>query len=412
MKSSLESYLKIMRLAGARRLLASSLPARLAYGMISLSIYFKVQRETNSIAVAGLAVGFNALTGALTAGPRGAIIDRYGLIWPLRLLVPGYALLVLILSTMDGKNSLLVLAFLLGLSAPPINLAVRPLWKLTLPQEQLRTGFALDTATLNAVGVIAPLIATSISLQLSPSLALQVCSSLMFIGGLLLLATPQVKTWRPEVADEKAPRLWRVKGIQLLALEGIAIGLGWGAFDIGVPAFGTLEKVPERVGIIFSIMSAFNVLGGLLAGTVSRKVSPLRAFRVNYFFWALVSLPLAFTDLNWSMAVVTAALALFGGTQQVFYWEITEAIRPKGASVQTIAWLWTIEGGAMALGTSFGGYLAELFSPRYCLALTTIALCIGCAIINLGKNSLKNADVILTEESEIAAFEDNVDQTR
>ena len=114
--------------------------------MIALAIYFKVQQETGSIAVAGLATGLNGLAGALTAGIRGAVIDRFGMIWPLRVLVPSYAALIVVLSLGTGRTELVVLATLLGLTAPPINLSVRPLWKITVPAEKIRTAFALDTA--------------------------------------------------------------------------------------------------------------------------------------------------------------------------------------------------------------------------------------------------------------------------
>lgn len=412
MRASLETYKEVIKAPGALRLLLASLPSRTAYGMISLSIYFKVQQETGSIAIAGLATGLNGLAGALTAGVRGAVIDRFGMIWPLRLLVPAYAALIVVLSMVSGRTELVVLSTLLGLTAPPINLSVRPLWKITVAQEKIRTAFALDTATMNSVGVFAPVIATTLSLSLDPAVALQVCATSMLIGGLFLLRTWQVRQWRPEKREEKAPPIWRVRGIQLLAVEGVVMGLGWGAFDIGLPAYGTLEGVPERVGIFFSIMAACNVLGGLVAGTISRKISPLRAFRANYLVWAIFSVPLAFTHMDWSIALVTASLAFFGGAQQVFYWEITEAVRPKGTAVQAIAWLWTIEGTAAAIGVAVGGYVAEEYSPQFCFAATTSALFIGYFIISRGRRHLRSADDIPSTEADIAAMEDNVDNTR
>lgn len=412
MRSGLANYRKVLQAPGAVRLLLSSLPSRMTYGMILLSIYFKVQQDTGSIAIAGLATGLNGLAGALTAGIRGAVIDKFGMIWPLRILAPAYAGMILLLSFANGKTELVVIATILGLTAPPINLSVRPLWKITVPPENLRTAFALDTATMNSVGVFAPVIATTISLSLDPAIALQVCATSMFIGGLLLLRTWQIRKWEPEKKEEKTPPIWRIRGIQLLAIEGVVMGLGWGAFDIGLPAFGTLEGVPERVGIFLSIMAVFNVIGGLVAGTISRKISPLRAFRANYLVWALISIPLAFTHMDWSIALVTAALAFFGGAQQVFYWEITESVRPKGTAVQAVAWLWTIEGTAAAIGTAVGGFIAEHFSPRVCFAATTIALILGYLIIDNGKRYLKSADDIPTLEEDVAAMEDNLDSTR
>jgi len=412
MRGSLMSYKEVIKAPGALRLLLASLPSRTTYGMISLSIYFKVQQETGSIAVAGLAIGLNGLAGAITAGLRGAVIDRFGMIWPLRVLVPSYAALIVVLSFASGKTELVIIATILGLTAPPINLSVRPLWKITVPKEKIRTAFALDTATMNSVGVFAPVIATTISLSFDPAIALQVSATSMFIGGILLLGTWQVSQWEPERKEDKAPPIWRVRAIQLLAIEGVVMGFGWGAFDIGLPAFGTLEGVPERVGIFFSIMAAFNVIGGLAAGTISRKISPLRAFRTNYLVWAILSIPLAFTHMDWSIALVTALLAFFGGAQQVFYWEITEAVRPKGTAVQAVAWLWTIEGTAAAIGVAAGGYIAEHFSPRICFVATTVALFIGYSIISSGKRHLKNADDVPTPEEDVAAMEDNVDNTK
>ena len=158
-------------------------------------------------------------------------------------------------------------------------------------------------------------------------------------------------------------------------------------------------------------MATFNVIGGLVAGTISRKISPLRAFRTNYLIWALVSLPLAFAHMDYTLALVTIFLAFFGGVQQVFYWEITEAVRPKGAAVQTLGWLWTIEGSAAAAGTAIGGYVAEHLSPRYCLAATTVALFIGYLIITKGQKHLSEADRIPTKEEDTAAMENTADTT-
>ena len=119
-----------------RKLLISSIPARLAYGMISLGIFFKVQNTTSSISIAGLAVGLNALASSLSVGIRSAFIDRYGLTWPLRVLVPSYASLIVIFNYANGKVSLIVIATVLGAVAPPINLAVRPLWKIVVPEKK------------------------------------------------------------------------------------------------------------------------------------------------------------------------------------------------------------------------------------------------------------------------------------
>jgi predicted MFS family arabinose efflux permease len=79
--------------------------------------------------------------------------------------------------------------------------------------------------------------------------------------------------------------------------------------------------------------------------------------------------------------------------------------------VQTLGWLWTIEGSAAAAGTALGGYVAEHLSPRYCFAATTIALFIGYLIITKGQKHLASADRLPTEAEDTAAIESTADTT-
>jgi MFS family permease len=405
-------YSQVLSNKSGQYLLISSFPARLAYGMISLSIFFKVQQTTGSIAIAGLATGVNGITGATTAGLRGTIIDKFGMKIPLRILAPGYAFLILLFASGTNKTELVVYAAILGFSAPPINLSVRPLWKVTVPQDQIRTAYAIDTAVMNSVGVFGPLIATSVALGSTPELALQICSALIFIGGGALSLSPQLKRWKPEKKTSNDLAVWRTPAMRLLMLEGVFIGLGWGAFDIAIPAFTVLEKIPHRTGIIFAIMAAGTVIGGLVAGMVSRRTSSLAAFKKLYLFWFIFSLPLAFTYPDWSMMIVTAAMSLMAGGLQVFYLEISEAVRPKGTAVAALGWLWTVEGTFAAFGTAIGGFISEHYSPRYCLALTTICVGIGYLVMRGGSDLLKEADRVPTEDEDTEAMEANLDTNK
>jgi len=405
-------YSQVLSNRSGQYLLISSFPARLAYGMISLSIFFKVQQTTGSIAAAGLATGINGITGATTAGLRGSIIDKFGMKIPLRILAPGYALLILLFSTGTSKTELVVYAGILGLSAPPINLSVRPLWKVTVPQDQIRSAYAIDTAVMNSVGVFGPLLATTLALNSSPEVALRICSVLIFIGGAALSLSPQLKRWKPEKKTSNDLAVWRTPAMRLLMLEGVFIGLGWGAFDIAIPAFTTLESIPQRTGVIFAIMAAGTVIGGLVAGMVSRHTSSLAAFNKLYLFWFIFSLPLAFTYPDWSMIIVTAAMSLVAGGSQVFYLEISEAVRPKGTAVAALGWLWTVEGTFAAIGTALGGFISEHYSPRYCLALTTVCVGIGYIVIRMGSGLLKAADRTPTEQEDTEAMEANLDTNK
>jgi MFS family permease len=404
-------YRELLRFPNAWVLIVAALPARISYGMIGLAIFFKTEQETNSVAIAGLAIGINSLAGSITAGIRGSIMDKWGQKWPLRIFVPGYAGMLLALNMAHDKKILLVAAFVLGVTAPPINLSVRPLWKDVVPADFLRVAYAVDSAIMNVAFFIGPVLATTLSLSSHPGSALSTASVLMFVGGAALGLSSISRNWIPEKKIKGADALWRSKPLQLLMIEGCFIGFGWGLFDVAIPAFSTLEGVPQRTAWIFGAMGVANVVGGLLAGLVSKNRSALATMRKTYFMWFLVSIPIAFTYPGWSMAFFGAALGLVGGAIQVFYWEVMEAVRPKGSQTAALGWLWSVEGSLMALGSALGGYLSEMFSPRLVLATTSVCIGLGFIVLTLGRERLAEANRIPESEEDLEAMKDNLPTT-
>ena len=400
-------YVELFRIPNVWVLVLACFPARVAYGMVSLSIFFKVEQSTDSISTAGLALGLNAVTGALTAGIRGSLMDKYGQKWPLRIMVPTYAALTVALNLADTKVAMLTLAFVMGLSAPPINLSVRPLWKIVVPEDFLRTAYAMDTAIMSTAGVVGPVIATSLALSSHPSLPLNLCGGLMILGGGALALTKVSRSWVPEKKSADYQPLWRHKPLQLLMIEGCFLGFGWGVFDVAVPAFTTIEKVPHLTAWIFTSMGLANILGGLLAGLVSKRTSSLRAMRRTYGIWFFASIPMAISHPGWSMILAGALLGLLGGAIMVFYWEVMEAIRPKGSPTAMMGWLWTVEGTLMSIGSAAGGVISEKLSPTIALCITTACIGIGYVILTIGKSRLSAADRIPTAEEDLEAMKDN-----
>jgi len=408
----MKRYREIFALQHTWTLVLASFPARLAYGMVGLGIFFKVQRETGSVAFAGLAIGLNSIAGSLTAGFRGYLIDKYGQSWPLRIFVPSYAAMILAVNISESKTFLLVMATIMGLTAPPINLSVRPLWKSVVSGTQLRTAYAIDTSMMNTAGVVGPVVVTSLALSSNPGSALAVASAMMFIGGTWLMMSKVSRTWIPEVKEKGQQALWRDPALRLLMLEGSFIGFGWGIFDVAVPAFATLEKVPNRTAWVFAAMGIASIAGGLIAGTLSKRTSSLSALRKTYAIWFLVSVPIAFTYPGWSMVVAGAFLGFVGGAIQVFYWEVMEAVRPKGSATSYMGLLWTVEGSVMSLGSAIGGWLCESIGAQITLSITSLCIGLGYIFLKVGKQRLIAADRIPTEEEDLLAMEDNSPTTK
>lgn len=399
-------YRELVAFPQVVRLGISAFPARLAYGMIGLGIFFKTEQETGSIAIAGFAIGLNSLAGAATAGLRGSVMDRFGQKWPIRILVPMYSALIVLLGTMSTSKSILITAFILGITAPPINLSVRPLWKDIVPEANLRTAYAFDSSMMSSTTVMGPVVITALSLSSRPGLGLGTTAALMFIGGIALSLTPVSRDWIPEKKSKNQQKLWRDRAIRLLMLEGCFIGFGWGVFDIAVPAFATQEGVQHRVAWIFAAFGVATVVGGLLGGLVSKKLAPLSALRRAYVLWLIACIPIAFTYPDWTMALAGVAIGFLGGAVQVFYFEVLEAVRPKGSQTASLGWIWSVEGSFMALGAAVGGVVSETFSPRIGLAMLPIMIFFGLIVLTVGRDRLGAANDVPTEEEDLQAIKD------
>ena len=263
----------------------------------------------------------------------------------------------------------------------------------------------MDTAVINATRVFGPLFASTLALSAHPSSALVLCAAFIAIGGLSLGFTKISSEWIPEKRSETHKSVWRLPAMQLLMVEAMFVGFGWGSFDVGIPAFATLEKIPGWSGPIFACLAFTSVGGGLVAGLISRRTSALKGLLRTYGLWMLATIPLALTYPGWSMALIALFIGFFGGAVQVFYWEVLEAVRPQGTAVSALGWIWTVDGSFMALGAALGGIIASEFSPRLTLLSTTIAVAIGFSVLTLGRNILSPANRITSDEEDRSAIE-------
>jgi MFS family permease len=373
----MRTYLEFLKIPGVKRLLVSALPGRLSYGMIALATFFFVQDVTGSITLAGIATGIETLTSSLTAGFRGNLIDKFGQTKPLSFFVPTWVILVLLLSSVTTPAAIIIISAFIGLASPPVNLSTRPLWRVLVGAENLRTGYAIDTVMSSSTIVAGPVIATALAIPLGGDVALWATAALMAIGGYALIQMPASRNWKPEPQQGNAMRLLRNKQFQILAIEGMVFGLAWGLLEITIPSYSTLQGTPGLSAPLLATLAGASILGGLIIGGRKSMTTPLHGFRVASLVAAIAALPLALTEPGWSMGIVLGLLGLGMGFAQVYHWEVLEAVRPLGTATSAQAWLWAVEGSMMALGIAVGGYVVENISPQLALGGVSVGLIVS-----------------------------------
>ncbi len=381
----MRAYLELLKIPGARTLLIASAFPRLAYAMVSLAIFFLVQQASGSVAVAGLAVGVSSGIGAITAGPRGLLVDRLGQTIPLAILVPAYGLSTVALALFaHSPVTAVILAGVVGLCAPPINMSIRPLWLLLAGPERVRTAYSVDSAFTNFLQLLGPVIATFIALHVSPTAAILVVGASMTVGGLLLAGHPHSRRWVPEARDPDAERIWRSPAMRLLALEGVVMGLAVGLITIALPALATTTGHESMTGWLMAAMGVGAIVGSGWAGARAHGIAPVVGLRTSVLLFAVFCIPVAVLPIGpWMIAAIVVAWACFGPAQ-VFYMETIDIVRPRGTAVAALGSLWMIEGAAAAAGNALGGIIAQGPGARWALVVAAVIVFASPAIFTIG----------------------------
>ena len=403
----MRTYLELFKIPGVKRLVVSALPGRLAYGMIALATFFFVQDKTGSITLAGIATGVETIASSLTAGFRGNLIDKWGQTKPLSIFVPSWVALVVLLSSVSTPTAIVIVSGLIGLASPPVNLSTRPLWRVLVGPENLRTAYALDTTMSSSTIVAGPVLATAIAIQISGSAALWATATLMAIGGIAIIQMPASRNWKPEPQQGNSMMLLRNKQFQILAFEGMIFGLAWGLLEISIPSFSTLQGTPGLSAPLLATLAGTSIIGGLLIGSRKSLTTPLQGFKWASLGASIAAIPLVLTKPGWSMAVVLGLLGLGMGFAQVFHWEVLEAVRPQGTATSAQAWLWAVEGSMLAVGTGLGGYLVENVSPQSALLGVSLGLIVSTIYVWFyAASRLPQADKPLSESQKIEVLAD------
>lgn len=378
-------YREFLGIPGVTRLLLASTFGRLAYAMVSLAIFFQVQSITQSVGLAGLAVGLSSGVGAMTAGPRGLIVDRFGQTRPLYAFVPAYAVSCLLLAFVaDDAVTAVAFSALIGLTAPPINISIRPLWLDIVGQERVRTAYSVDTAYHNLVMLLGPVIATLVALNVSPTAAIAAVGVSMLVGGALLAVNAHSRAWVPEEREHGEAGLLRSPAIRLLAVEGALMGLSAGFITIGIPALATMSGEEGLAGPVMSAMGVGAIIGTLWAGAKAKDIAPANGLRAASAFFAIALLPLALVPIGWPMMLVVLVAWAFIGPANVFYLEVIDVVRPRGTAVAALGTLWMIEGAGMAVGNAVGGIVAESAGAHLTLALGSLFALASPVIFTIG----------------------------
>jgi MFS family permease len=351
------SYVALIRLKPARRLLYALAAATFSFGMLSLTVLLTVERATGSYRTGGFAVAAFALAAGTSAPFRGRLIDRGGArIW-LPAMASGYAVSLLTLDVVAHTGgppwALVLLAGIAGFSAPPLFASARALWRYVVDPEYLRRGYAMMSLVYD-VGQIAGPVVASLLFLVSTWAGAIVCSGFGVAGALLSL--PAREGARTPIEPHPMPRLREAPALAGLLAVSVIFGASQGVVQVAVPVAAARWSHPALAGPMLAAFAAGSVLGALWYGARRWQLPVLSRFLRAVLVFGVLLVPAAFADNAAELGAILFVAGLSFGPATVAIFEALDVIAP-GSGAEALTWVTSAEAAGSAGGSAAAGVL-------------------------------------------------------
>ena len=385
----LARYRALFQVPHVRRLVLSGLLARLPMGMVGLGLLLLVRENGGSYAAAGGVSGAYFVATAVGAPIAGRLVDRRG---QARILLRRAAIFpallggVCALALLDAPLALIgVCAAAAGALMPPVGSSLRALWPRLFSDAELRAAaYALEAFLQEIVFIAGPLLVAVLAAAFSPVLALGVAAAAGGIGTSLIARAAPVLAWWPEEDRPAASILGALesRGVVTIVSLSACLGLGFGATEVGFPAFAEGHGGAELGSIPLALFAAGSLVGGLVGARVT--VTPARLLRLSTIVLALgLALPL----LGWSLSSM-AVLAFLAGLPiapvVMSAYGLIDAVAKPGTAAEAFAWITTAVFAGFSVGMALGGTLIDAYGVRASFALAAAAVSAGAILVAVG----------------------------
>ncbi len=355
----MSGYTDLLKTPGVARIIAAQLTARLPSGMISLAFLIHIERIFDSYGAAGLVLAATsvgqAIAGPLTSRWMGRFGMRPVLITTLVVCSTGIGLIAFALMPLW---LFMVVGFVVGISTPPIQPAVRTIYPKMVTSKQLTPLFSLDASAQEIIWVTGPVITVLVATQVSSVAAIAVAGLFLVGGGVWFIASPEVGKVRIPRSRRRLGVVLKNRAVLLSTVCGFLLIGSAASIEVGVVAvFG---EGGTEAGILFGIWAIASLVGGLSMGHL--PIGPwalARRFGIVVVGMAAAPFSLEFWWL--ALALVIAGIGIAPVLAVMF--AIVSASVKFSETAEAYGWLGTGQLIGAALGSAIAGFLIDGIGP-------------------------------------------------
>lgn len=264
-------YRDLARTPGVFRILLSQLTARFPFGMLSITLLLHIQLQYGNYTSAGVILAAQSVGQAIAGPLTSRLMGRLGMRSVLSVTtVICSGLLVLVALTLMPLTVLAVVAFLIGITTPPVTPAVRTIYPKMVPGNQVSGLFSLDASAQEIIWIIGPVAAVFVSTQLSTVWGLLLAAVFMAGGGLWFITSPELGRVRIPPSRRRFGAVLTRPTVIISTVVGFLFVASFAALETGVVAAFGHEGI--EAGIVLAVFSIGSIVGGLILG--HRDITP------------------------------------------------------------------------------------------------------------------------------------------
>jgi len=323
--------------------------------MLSLALLLHIEHVHHSYGAAGLVLAAasvgQAIAGPLTSRLMGVIGMR--VVLSVTLIFCAASITVIALFAMPIVITMIV-AFVSGLSTPPVQPAVRTIYPKMVNSTQLTPLFSLDASAQELIWIAGPVVITFVSIQISTTIGLLLCSVIMVLGGIWFIVLPEVGRVRIPRARRRFGVVLTRPTVLLATVVGFLLIGSCAAVEAGVVAnFG--EDGPQA-GIVLAIWSLGSLAGGLSFGHL--PIGPWALARRMLIVLVGVALAAMFMNFWWLAITLIIAGAGIAPALAVIFSIVSSSVKFSDTA-EAYGWVGTGQLIGAAIGSAVAGFLID-----------------------------------------------------
>lgn len=373
--------------------------------MLSIIMLLHMQLQFGDYTSAGIVLATQSVGQAISGPLTSRLMGRLGM---RRVLTAASIICAALLGTIAFVHLPLFvvagIAFLIGITTPPITPAVRTLYPRLVPGNQISALFSLDAAAQELIWVLGPVVAVFVSAQFGTSIGLCVAASFMLLGGAWFISSPALGRVKIPKSKSSLGAVLRRPTVIITTIVGFFFVASFAAIEAGIvrafaPADPTQSHGSIESGFVLAMFAAGSLVGGLLIGHRAVRPSSL-LIRILIVLFGMV---LCLVSLNmWWLAAV---LFIGGvGTAPAFaaMSSVVGATVKFSETAEAFGWIGTGQLVGVATGSAVAGIAIDAIGARGAV-LVSITLLLIAAIVSAATMKwlpdLKGRDIVQPPET-------------